>query len=133
MKGSKQLLNYKHRKKSSLHPIQRRKGFHLYSKLDSGISVGQHFFFFFKAREALLALATSDSEVEGPGNCGSLFALHLCHSNYIGRGPRLAGCGMWDKFGERPQYVNKTCQFSKIPNHKTSHFGSSERVKCALF
>lgn len=60
-------------------------------------------------------------------------ALHLSRSNYIGRGPRLVGCGMWDKFGERPQYVNKTCQFSKIPNHTTSHFGSLERAKCALF
>jgi len=58
------------------------------------------------------------------GDCGSRFRLALVHSNYIGRGPSLVGCGMWDKFGERPQYVNKTCQFSKIPNHKTSHLGS---------
>lgn len=132
MKGSKQLLNYKHRKKV-LCIQSREEKVSICTANQIQVFLQVSIFFFFKAREALLALATSDSEVEGPGNCGSLFALHLCHSNYIGRGPRLAGCGMWDKFGERPQYVNKTCQFSKIPNHKTSHFGSSERVKCALF
>ena len=138
MKGSKQLLNYKHwKKKTSLHPIWRRKGFHLYSKLESGISVGKQFlffyFFFLRPGKFFWHLLCVIQRGKRLGDCGSRFRLALVHSNYIGRGPRLVGCGMWDKFGERPQYVNKTCQFSKIPNHKTSHLGSWEKVKCALF
>lgn len=96
--------------------------------------MGQHFIFIFSGKGSSFgACCVPFRDGRDLVTEEAFLALHLSHSNYIGRGPRLVGCGMWDKFGERPQYVNKTCQFSKIPNHKTSHLGSLERVKCALF
>lgn len=131
MKGSKQLLNYKHWKKKKVFSASNleKKGFPFVQQIRiryfcrSAISFF-FFFFFFKPGKFFWHLLCVIQRGKRLGGCGSRFRLALVHSNYIGRGPRLVGCGMWDKFGERPQYVNKTCQFSKIPNHKTSHLGS---------